>query len=120
MIERIIELASHAHAAAYMAAASGPAHTQAAGGTPGGITLTPDATGPGGALLAKVLNWTVFYGLAGAIMSILIGGGVWGISAHFGNGMQAGKGRGLVIGGAIGSAVIGLVGVITNTLFNAA
>jgi hypothetical protein len=82
-----------------------------------GLDVKPTTNGPGAKLVAKVIGWLTFYGLAGAIMSCLVGGMVWGLAAHYGNGMHAGKGRGLVMGGAIGAGVIGLTGVIVDTLF---
>jgi hypothetical protein len=84
----------------------------------GGLEVKPTTDGPGAVLVGKVIGWLTFYGLAGAIMSCLMGGMVWGLAAHYGNGMHAGKGRGLVMGGAIGAGVIGLTTTIVKTLFN--
>jgi hypothetical protein len=82
-----------------------------------GLEVKPTTDGPGAKLIGKVIGWLTFYGLAGAIMSCLVGGMVWGLAAHYGNGMHAGKGRGLVMGGGIGAGVIGLTSVIVSTLF---
>ena len=88
-----------------------------AGGGGSGIDIAPDPTGPGGGLVKTVIGWLTFYGLAGAIASVIIGEMVWGLSAHYGNGMHAGRGRGLVMGGAVGAGAIGLASVIVNAMF---
>jgi hypothetical protein len=51
---------------------------------------------------------------------LLVGAGIWGISQHFGNGYQAGKGKILAAAGAVGAVLTGLAPIVVNTLFNAA
>ena len=101
-----------------------PAYAQAttvpAGGG-GGVTVTPTSQDfPGGAMMQKLINWAGQFGLWGSVASLLIGAGIWGISSHFGNGYQAGKGKILAAAGAIGAVLTGLAPVIVNGLYNAA
>ncbi len=85
------------------------------------VSFTPSADdAPGGAMMQKLLNWTGQYGLWGCLASLIVGGGIWGLSQQFGNGMQAGKGKMLAAAGGIGAVIIGLAAVIVNTLFSAA
>ena len=87
----------------------------------GQVEFTPSADGaPGGAMMQKLLNWTGQYGLWGCLASLIVGGGIWGLSQQFGNGMAAGKGKMLAAAGGIGAVIIGLAAVIVNTLFSAA
>ena len=71
-------------------------------------------------MMQKLLNWTGQYGLWGCLASLIVGGGIWGLSQQFGNGMAAGKGKMLAAAGGIGAVIIGLAAVIVNTLFSAA
>ena len=75
---------------------------------------------PGGAMMQKMINWAGQFGLWGSVASLLVGAGIWGVSQHFGNGYQAGKGKILAAAGAIGAVITGLAPLIVNTLFNAA
>ena len=85
------------------------------------VEFAPTGEGaPGGAMMQKLLNWTGQYGLWGCLASLIVGGGIWGLSQQFGNGMQAGKGKMLAAAGGIGAVIIGLAAVIVNTLFSAA
>ena len=87
----------------------------------GQVEFTPSADGaPGGAMMQKLLNWAGQYGLWGCLASLIVGGGIWGLSQQFGNGLAAGKGKMLAAAGAIGAVIIGLAAVIVNTLFSAA
>ena len=87
----------------------------------GQVEFTPSSDGaPGGAMMQKLLNWTGQYGLWGCLASLIVGGGIWGLSQQFGNGMAAGKGKMLAAAGGIGAVIIGLAAVIVNTLFSAA
>jgi hypothetical protein len=75
---------------------------------------------PGGTMVQKIVNWAGQFGLWGSICSLLVGAGIWGISQHFGNGYQAGKGKILAAAGGVGAVLTGLAPIIVNTLFNAA
>ena len=75
---------------------------------------------PGGQMMQKMINWAGQFGLWGSVASLLVGAGIWGISQHFGNGYQAGKGKILVAAGAIGAVFTGLAPIIVNTLYDAA
>ena len=87
----------------------------------GQVEFTPSADGaPGGAMMQTLLNWTGQYGLWGCLASLIVGGGIWGLSQQFGNGMAAGTGKMLAAAGGIGAVIIGLAAVIVNTLFSAA
>ena len=87
----------------------------------GQVEFTPSADGaPGGAMMQTLLNWAGQYGLWGCLFSLIVGGGIWGLSQQFGNGMAAGKGKMLAAAGGIGAVIIGLAAVIVNTLFSAA
>lgn len=85
------------------------------------VEVTPTSDGfPGGPMVQKMINWAGQFGLWGSVASLLIGAGIWGISQHFGNGYQAGKGKILVAAGAIGAVFTGLAPIIVNTLYDAA
>ena len=85
------------------------------------VEVTPTSDGfPGGQMMQKMINWAGQFGLWGSVASLLIGAGIWGISQHFGNGYQAGKGKILVAAGAIGAVFTGLAPIIVNTLYDAA
>ena len=81
------------------------------------VSATPDSGVPGGATVQKVLNWTSYLALAGCLASLLVGGMVWGLANHAGNGYQAGKGRTYAVAGASGAVICGLAPTIVNTLF---
>lgn len=82
------------------------------------VTVTPTSSGiPGGTLLQTVLNWLGYLALAGSLASLLLGGMVWGISQHAGNGYQAGRGRTYAAAGAAGALLTGLAATIVNTLY---
>ena len=85
------------------------------------VEVTPTSDGfPGGQMVQRMINWAGQFGLWGSVASLLIGAGIWGISQHFGNGYQAGKGKILVAAGAIGAVFTGLAPIIVNTLYDAA
>lgn len=85
------------------------------------VQVSPTADGfPGGSMVQKLINWVGQFGLWGSVASLLVGGGIWGVSQQFGNGFQAGKGKMLAAAGAIGAVLTGLAPVIVNTLYEAA
>ena len=86
------------------------------------VSITPTADGaPGAAGIQKILNWAAQYGLWLALASFVLGGGMLGLASAWGNGMHAGKGREMVIGGGVGACVIGVAATAINlfhTAFN--
>ena len=111
-----------------LVAAAPPAHAgpptpvvATAGAVLAQVEVTPTSQDfPGGSMMQKMINWAGQFGLWGSVASLLIGAGIWGISQHFGNGYQAGKGKILVAAGAIGAVFTGLAPIIVNTLYDAA
>ena len=85
------------------------------------VEVTPTSQDfPGGQMMQKMINWAGQFGLWGSVASLLVGAGIWGVSQHFGNGYQAGKGKILAAAGAIGAVLTGLAAIIVNTLYGAA
>ena len=65
-------------------------------------------------------RWELLRGpIAAALASFVLGGGMLGLASAYGNGMHAGKGREMVIGGGIGACVIGVAATAIN-LFHGA
>lgn len=84
------------------------------------VTISPTSEGaPGADGIQKVLNWTAQYGLWLALASFVLGGGMLGVASAWGNGMHAGRGREMVIGGGVGACVIGVAATAIN-LFHSA
>lgn len=72
---------------------------------------------PGAPLVTKMLGWLRWGGLAGALASILVGAGIWGLSTTSGNGMYGTKGKTLLIGGLVGGALCGLAPALVNAMY---
>lgn len=82
------------------------------------VQVEPSAEGlPGAEFVQTLLNWLGQIALWGSLASLLVGGAVWGLSQHAGNGYQAGRGRTFAIGGAIGAVLAALAAPIVNGLF---
>ncbi len=85
------------------------------------VNVSPTSAGmPGAAFVAKLLNWLCQAALWGSAASILIGGGVYGISRETGNGYNASRGRNLAVGGGVGAVLAALAATIVNGLYTAA
>ena len=85
------------------------------------VNANPTGAGaPGGALAQRIVDWLGQYGLWASLIAILVGGAMWGFSSQAGNHMHAGKGKAMVLAGAVGAGVIGLAPTIINTVFSAA
>ena len=83
----------------------------------GQIEVTPSSAGlPGAVFWQQVLGWLAWAGLAGSLASLLIGGGVWGLSHANGNALGASKGKLFALGGMAGAILVGLSPTIVNTL----
>ena len=78
-----------------------------------------DGSAPGAALVATVLGWLKWAGLASALGGLLIGAIMTGVG-HFGSNYSASSaGRKWLLGG-MGSAILaGLAWTIATTLYNA-
>lgn len=74
---------------------------------------------PAAPLVTKLLGWLRWGGLAGALASILVGAGIWGLSTTSGNGMYGTKGKTLLIGGLVGGALCGLAPALVNAMYAA-
>lgn len=85
------------------------------------VTADPSADGlPGAAFVQQILNWAAQIALWGSLAALLIGAALWGMAESAGNGYQAGTGRKMAIGGALGAALAALAPEIVNALFDAA
>lgn len=78
------------------------------------------AGAPGGLLAQKIVDWLAQYGLWASLTAVLVGGALWGFSSQAGNHVHAGRGKAMVLAGAVGAGVIGLGPTIINTVFHAA
>ncbi len=78
-----------------------------------------DGTAPGAALVAQVLGWLKWAGLASALAGLLIGAIAIGIG-HFGSNYSASSaGRKWLLGGMGAAILSGLAWTIATTLYNA-
>ncbi len=85
------------------------------------VTVTPSSSGMGnlGPKIQNLLNMTAQAGLWASLGSVLLGGGMWGLSKHFANYGGAHKGMQLVIGGGVGGLVVASAATIVNAAFGA-
>lgn len=78
---------------------------------------SPDASIPGGALVATTIGWLKYGALAAAIMGLLIGGVSVGVG-HFGSNYSASSaGRKWLLGGIGAAAVAGLAHTIATAVY---
>ena len=90
-------------------------------GSPKSLIANPtaDASAPGAALVAQVLGWLKWAGLASALAGLLIGAIAIGIG-HFGSNYSASSaGRKWLLGGMGAAILSGLSWTIATTLYNA-
>jgi len=72
---------------------------------------------PGGALVAQVLGWAKWLGLAACIVAIIFGAATWrGMGGNSGRGVE---GKAYVMAGMLGAMLIGLSVIAVNTLYGA-
>jgi len=72
---------------------------------------------PGGALIAQVIGWGKWVGLAVCVLAIVYGAATWrGMGGNSGRGVE---GKAYVGAGMLGAMVIGLSVVAVNTLYGA-
>ncbi len=85
------------------------------------VNVSPSSAGMGnlGPKIQNLLNMTAQGGLWASLGSVLLGGGMWGLSKHFSNYGGAHKGMQLVIGGGVGGLVIASAATIVNAAFGA-
>ena len=80
---------------------------------------TADGTMPGAVLIAKVLGWLKWAGLASALAALLIGAITTGVG-HFGSNYGASSaGRKWLLGGMGAAVLAGLAWTIATTLYTA-
>ena len=80
-------------------------------------TAPSNAGLPGGALIAQVIGWGKWVGLAVCVMAMVYGAATWrGMGGNSGRGVE---GKAYVGAGALGAMVIGLAVVAVNTLYSA-
>ena len=78
-----------------------------------------DGSAPGAALVAQVLGWLKWAGLASALAGLLIGAIATGVG-HFGSNHSASSaGRKWLLGGMGAAILSGLAWTIATTLYNA-
>jgi hypothetical protein len=85
------------------------------------VTVTPSSSGMGnlGPKIQNLLNMTAQGSLWASLGAVILGGGMWGLSKHFGNYGGAHKGMQLVIGGGVGGLVVASAATIVNAAFGA-
>jgi hypothetical protein len=72
---------------------------------------------PGGALIAQVIGWGKWVGLAVCVLAIVFGAATWrGMGGNSGRGVE---GKAYVGAGMLGAMIIGLAVVAVNTLYGA-
>ena len=77
----------------------------------------PDSSVPGGELVADVLGWLKYLGLAAALAGLLVGGIAVAVG-HFGSNYGAASmGRKWLLGGMGAAVIAGLAWGIVNTLY---
>jgi hypothetical protein len=102
------------------------ATTLAALGAPGvafadDVNVSPSSAGmPGGELFQRLLAWLAQGALWGSVASILLGGGIWGLSKVTGNYDGGSKGLKLTVGGVAGALLVGVAPQLVNMAFQAA
>jgi hypothetical protein len=74
---------------------------------------------PGAAFLGQLIGWGKYVGLAVCALAFIYGAATWrGMGSQSAG--RAADGKGWVISGAIGGALIGMVGFVIPMLYNAA
>jgi len=72
---------------------------------------------PGGPLIAQVIGWGKWVGLAVCVMAMVYGAATWrGMGGNSGRGVE---GKAYVGAGALGAMIIGLAVIAVNTLYSA-
>ena len=85
------------------------------------IVVSPSSSGmPGGQLFTRLLGWLAQAALYGSVASILVGGGIWGLSKLTGNYEGGAKGLKLTLGGVVGALMVGVAPQLVNMAFRAA
>ena len=80
-------------------------------------TAPSNAGLPGGPLIAQVIGWGKWVGLAVCVMAMVYGAATWrGMGGNSGRGVE---GKAYVGAGALGAMIIGLAVIAVNTLYSA-
>jgi len=96
-----------------------PASADPTAGTLPPVNITPSAGGlPGTSTLLNMLGGLQFDAMLAAIAGVIIGAGVWAVSAHSNNYQGSGRGRTAVLASALAALVIGFGPSLVHTLFN--
>ena len=79
--------------------------------------VKPDITFPGGSLVQQFLNNGMGLGLACIIGAIMLGAGLWGLSALRGSPEHIGRAKAAIVAGVAGALILGLaVTIATGTV----
>jgi hypothetical protein len=79
------------------------------------VQVQPDPAGlPGSNVLQELVNGLAFWMLMATIAGILIGAGVWALSAHSNNHHWASKGRTGTLAAACGALIVGAASALVN------
>ena len=79
------------------------------------VKVSPDPSGlPGSRVLQDLVNGLAFWMLLAALAGILVGAGVWAISAHSNNHHMSARGRSGALVSACAALTIGAAGAIIN------
>lgn len=94
-----------------VAAAPGRVFAQIVDEAPSNVGL------PGGALIAQIIGWGKWVGLAMCVLAIVYGAATWrGMGSNSGRGVE---GKAYVGAGMLGAMIIGLSVIAVNTLYSA-
>jgi hypothetical protein len=87
----------------------------------GGVHVSPSSAGmPGAELIQTLLGWAQMVALWGSLGALLAGAAIYGIARESGSYGAAGRGKTMVIGGAVGAILAGLAPAAVHLLFEAA
>jgi len=83
------------------------------------LNITPNPGGlPGTSTLIHMLGGLQFDAMLAAIAGVIIGAGVWAVSAHSNNYQGSSRGRTAVLASALAALVIGFGPALVHSLFN--
>ncbi len=74
---------------------------------------------PGGDALQQLANGIAAWALIGALVSLLLGAGLWAVGSHTQNMHQSSQGRRAVLTSLVAAILIGAAPTLINFFFNA-
>lgn len=76
---------------------------------------SPDPSGvPGQSAIETLLDVLSWLGVAGAVASVIVGGGIFAMGQATANGMWGSRGKTVVIGGLAGGLIVALAGQLVS------